>query len=85
VPLEEALADRDALRQQFQTASRAQRWVGSALMKYRGAWLGLIVDGAGDGYFFDPGRSEQEGSFFFCFAEDGTYLFFRLSATSSPV
>ena len=34
------------------------------------------MDLAGDGYFFDPGRSEAEGSFFFCFAEDGSHVFF---------
>lgn len=31
---------------------------------------------AGDGHFFDPGRSESQGSFFFCFAEDGSYVFY---------
>jgi hypothetical protein len=36
----------------------------------------VIVDLAGDGYFFDPGRSESQGSFFFCFAEDGSYEFY---------
>jgi hypothetical protein len=35
------------------------------------------VDLAGDGYFYDPGRSEAQGWFFFCFAEDGSYVFFR--------
>jgi hypothetical protein len=43
---------------------------------HRDTWVGLIQDGAGDGYFYDPARTEAQGSFFFCFAEDGSYVFF---------
>ena len=75
-PLEEAIAKRDALRQQRQSAPADQRKLDDALIGHRDAWLGLIEDAAGDGYFFDPVRSEAQGSFFFCFAEDTTYVFF---------
>jgi hypothetical protein len=43
---------------------------------HRDKWIDVFVDLAGDGYFFDPGRTEAEGSFFFCFAEDAEYIFF---------
>lgn len=76
VPLDEALSARDVLHRQFKAATRAQQRSRAPYAAYRDEWLGLIVDVAGDGYFFDPGRSEAEGSFFFCFAEDGSYLFF---------
>jgi hypothetical protein len=55
VPLDEAAAARDAVRQQV---------------------IGLIVDAAGDGYYYDPSRTEAQGSFFFNFAEDGAYTFY---------
>ncbi len=76
VALDEALRTRDALRGQLRAATRVQRLFYAPYVGHRDQWLGLIVDVAGDGYFFDPGRSEDEGSFFFCFAEDGSYWFF---------
>ena len=72
VPLEEALEERDAHIGQVADEGFFVR----ALIGHRKAWLGLIVDLAGDGYYFDPQRSESEGSFFFCFAEDMDYVFF---------
>ena len=48
----------------------------STLISHRDEWLGLIVDATGDGYYFDPGRSESEGSFFFTFSDDNTFTFF---------
>jgi hypothetical protein len=40
------------------------------------SWITLFDDGCGDGYFFDPKRKPQERAVFYCFAEDGTYVFF---------
>ncbi len=75
-PLDEALAARDVLRRQIQASTPVQQQAHAAYAGHRDGWLDVIVDLAGDGYFFDPGRSEAEGSFFFCFAEDGSYVFF---------
>lgn len=33
-------------------------------------------DGAGDGYFYDPERTEAEGAFFYYMAEGGYYVWF---------
>ena len=76
VPLDEAVPSRDGLRQQVKAGSPDEQKVYAAYAGHRDPWLGLIVDAAGDGYFFDPTRSEAEGSFFFCFAEDGSYTYF---------
>jgi cell wall assembly regulator SMI1 len=76
VPLDVALENRDDLRKQVEIGTPEQRQAYAAFAGYRDAWVGLIVDLAGDGYFFDPDRSESQGSFFFCFAEDGSYVFY---------
>lgn len=75
VPLEEALAQRDILREQVKAQSAVQRQFYAAFAGHSQDWVGLIQDGMGGGYFFDPGRSEPQGSFFFCFPEDG-YIFY---------
>jgi cell wall assembly regulator SMI1 len=75
-PLDEAVADRDTLRYQVRSQGYFARQVFGLFAGHRQGWLGLIVDLAGDGYFFDPDRPESGGSFFFCFLEDGTYIFF---------
>jgi cell wall assembly regulator SMI1 len=76
VPLDVALANRDDLRKQVKAGTPEQQQTYAAYAGHRDAWVGLIVDLAGDGYFYDPRRSEPQGSFFFCFAEDGSYMFY---------
>lgn len=70
------MANREEVRKQVKAGTPAQQRVYATFAGHRDAWVGLIVDAAGDGYFFDPQRSESQGSFFFCFAEDGSYVFF---------
>jgi cell wall assembly regulator SMI1 len=76
VPLDQALQTREALRRHRKSESPELQELTAPYVGHRDAWLGLIVDLAGDGCFFDPERSEAEGSFFFCFAEDLRYVFF---------
>ena len=76
IPLDEAIATRDSIRGQVARSTPAEREAYVTLAGHRAPWLGVVTDPAGDGYFFDPNRSEAEGSFFFSFAEDGTYIFF---------
>ncbi|HEV3117686.1 MAG TPA: SMI1/KNR4 family protein [Gemmataceae bacterium] len=76
IPLDQALAEREALRQAIQGETAAFRKLHASLIGHRQSWLGLLTDGSGDGYFFDPARTEAEGSFFFNFAEDGQFVFF---------
>ena len=76
VGLDEAVAARDIVRRQVKAQTPAQRQAYDVFAGHRGAWLDVLPDGAGDGYFFDPGRTEAEGSFFFSFAETGSYTFY---------
>ena len=69
VPLDEAIAARALMRQQSSMAFRV-------FAGHRKGWLHVLDDGAGDGYFYDPERSETEGAFFFHFAEAGYYVWF---------
>ena len=76
VPLDVALATRDIDQHQAKVAPVLQRLAYRIVAGHRDSWIGLIVDAAGDGHYFDPNRSESQGSFFFCFAEDGRYVFY---------
>jgi hypothetical protein len=58
VPLDQALASRDGLRSQVKGQTAEQQKFYATYAGHRDAWLGLIVDLAGDGYFDDPDRSE---------------------------
>jgi cell wall assembly regulator SMI1 len=76
VPLELAIAQRDRLQKQAAVGNAEQQQIHEMFVAHRNTWIGLIVDLAGDGYFYDPNRPEAEGSFFFNFAETGEYVFF---------
>ncbi len=76
IPFDVALTNRTLHGQQVAAESAQRQQVHAAFAGHRDDWVDVIVDLAGDGYFFDPGRSESQGSFFFCFAEDGSYMFY---------
>ena len=69
VPLGEAVGERALMRQQSGVAFRV-------FAGHRKGWLHLLDDGAGDGYFYDPERTDAQGAFFFHFAEVGYYVWF---------
>jgi cell wall assembly regulator SMI1 len=76
ISLPDAVAERDIVIQQVKQQTPEQQKMYAAFAGYREKWLGIVVDAAGDGYFFDPERAEADGSFFFHFAEDAAYDFF---------
>jgi cell wall assembly regulator SMI1 len=76
IPLEEALRERTVIEKQVASARPHQRAAFSIFASHRKTWLAVLSDVAGDGYFFDPERTEQEGAFFYHFAEAGDYLWF---------
>lgn len=76
VPLEEAVQQRAALHEQLRSATSLQRAFYSVVAGHRNNWLAVFHDVAGDGYFYDPDRPDQEGAFFYHFAEDADYRFF---------
>lgn len=66
----------DELVRERAHATAAQGAVFSVFAGHRKGWVHVFDDGAGDGYFFDPQRSDAEGAFFFHFAEVGYYVWF---------
>lgn len=76
VPLDEAIRTRDAMRSDVQSQSAVQRAIGEMFVAHRGSWIEVFVDPAGDGYYYDPDRAAQPGSFFYNFNEVGEYRFF---------
>jgi cell wall assembly regulator SMI1 len=74
--LEEIVRQRAAVRQQQSAASWPQRSAYAVFAGHRDSWITIMDDVAGDGYFYDPGRKMSGGSFFYNFAEDGSYLYF---------
>jgi cell wall assembly regulator SMI1 len=69
IPLAEAVAERALMRQQSGAAF-------NVFAGHREGWLHVLDDGAGDGYFYDPERTDAQGAFFFHFAEAGYYVWF---------
>jgi cell wall assembly regulator SMI1 len=76
VSLEVALLNRERIRSQVRQQTPELQKVHADFAGHRDAWVEVIVDPAGDGHFYDPGRAEPDGSFFYCFAEDGNYFFY---------
>ena len=76
MPLQEVVLQRSALRKEIEGISLVQRAAYSVFVGHRKSWVEILPDGAGDGYFYDPNRKDDEGAFFFHFAEEGRYLWF---------
>jgi hypothetical protein len=74
--LEEIVRERAAMRQQRSAESWLQRPAHAVFAGHRNSWITIMEDLAGDGYFYDPARKTSGGSFFYCFAEEGSYLYF---------
>lgn len=75
VPLDEAIRDRLHAAKD-KGSGFIGRFAAAVFTGHQTGWLSIVVDGAGDGYFFDPARKEAEGSFFFSFAETRSYVWF---------
>lgn len=75
-PLADALAEREAFKQQLAGGSTPLQLTAPAYIAHRLPWVGILVDGSGDGYYLDPTRQEFAGSFFYNFSEDAHYTFF---------
>lgn len=69
VPLDEVVASRMRMHQQSGVAFRV-------FAGHRKQWLHILDDGAGDGYFYDPQRTDAQGSFFLYFGEGAYYVWF---------
>ena len=76
VPLDEVVRERALVAQQVATGSAVQRSAFSVFAGHRTGWVQVLDDGAGDGYFYDPKRTDAEGAFFHHFAEMSYYVWF---------
>ncbi len=74
--LEEVVRLKVGVRQELAMASWPQRSAYAVFAGHRKSWITIMDDVAGDGYFYDPDRKSRDGSFFYHFAEDGSYLYF---------
>jgi hypothetical protein len=69
LPLEQCVAERALVGQQRGAAF-------AVFAGHRKSWVHVLDDGAGDGYFFDPERTDATGAFFYYMAESGYYVWF---------
>ena len=76
VPLDEVVQELTLARQQLDSASASQRAALSVFAGHRKGWVTVLDDGAGDGYFYDPKRTDVEGAFFYHMAEVRYYVWF---------
>lgn len=76
VPLADAVRERAVIREQGRSMPLVMRLFDTVFTAHRYAWLHVLSDGCGDGYFYDPRRRRSPGSFFFNFNEDHWYHFF---------
>ena len=76
LPLDEFVREQALLRQQVSSATAVQRVGFKIFAGYRKNWVHILDDGAGDGYFYDPERTDGEGAFFYHMAEARYYVWF---------
>ena len=76
VPLERCVAERELMKQQRNQESLLKRAASAVFIGHLESWVQILDDGAGDGYFYDPERREDEGAFFYHFAETRNYIWF---------
>jgi len=77
LPLEESVRERIAILENSRSATYRQRAAFSVFAGHRKHWVTVLDDGGGDGYFFDPNRTDKEGgAFFYHLGEAGYYVWF---------
>lgn len=76
VPLDEVVGERALVGKQIDSGPIQQRSAFSVFAGHRKGWVTVLDDGAGDGYFYDPKRTDAEGAFFYHMAEVRYYVWF---------
>jgi len=74
--LDSVFEQKESIEQQLKEIKGLQRVVYAIVAGHRQRWMTILDDGAGNGYFYDPHRSDSDGAVFCHFAEDGHYMFF---------
>lgn len=76
VPLDEALKSRELFRTPDPTISQERQEFQDEWLGFRYAWVGVLENGAGDGYYYDPDRRGESACFFFTAHDDIGYMFY---------
>ena len=76
LPLDEAIRERALVAEQVAAQTWFQRLNFSIFAGHRKNWVTILDDGAGDGYFYDPERTEAAGAFFYNMGEVRDYIWF---------
>jgi cell wall assembly regulator SMI1 len=76
LPLEEAVQQRAMVQEEVAASSIGQRAAFKIFAGHRKTWVHILDDGAGDGFFYDPTRSDSEGAFFEHMGEIQFYRWF---------
>jgi hypothetical protein len=71
-PLGNVVDEKIGLENQVNAGTPMQRAAFNTFAGHTKPWVSIFPDGAGDGYYFDP----QRNSFFYHFAETGSYHWF---------
>ncbi len=75
LPLDYIVTERTIQSQQLASASAAQRAAFAVFARSKDC-VHILDDGAGDGYFYDPKRTDTDGAFFYFMAEENYYVWF---------
>ncbi len=75
-PLEQVVDEILEQRRQIAELTGGTRFAWNLFAGHRTGWIPIFTDGAGDGYFHDPGRKLDKGAYFHNFAEIRGYVFF---------
>ena len=76
VPLKDALKARDHFLNSSKQKSPELREVYDSWLSFRYSWIGVLENGAGDGYYYDPARRTETSSFFYTCHDDVGYMFY---------
>jgi cell wall assembly regulator SMI1 len=74
--LENVVLERQLLRKQVTGLGFWQWFTFKVFAGHRLPWIPVLTDGSSDGYFTDPDRREEEGTFFYSFAETRHFTWF---------
>lgn len=76
LPFESVIVHKQTLATDARNMTDAQKDVHQMYTAFSDHWLPIFQDVAGDGYFFDPTRTYEEGALFYCCLEMGDYVFY---------
>jgi cell wall assembly regulator SMI1 len=74
--LENAILERDSIRAPHPSENENVRKLAKDILKHRTSWLSIFPNRSGDGLFFDPDRTSEDGNTFFTYHDDYYFRFY---------